>query len=423
MNAPKIFISSTVYDFVYLRQGLKYSLEQLGFKVQLSERPDFDAISTNKSSYEICLDNIHKCQYFILLIGGRIGGYYDKINDISITRAEYEEAYELSKQNKIRMLCFVERDIWTIKEDRRNLPDSEKYRATKSMENPKEIFDFIDLVCRKEEMKKAINSEIDFPICNWIIPFTDISEIMMVFENSYDGFSNIDKSQWIELIKREMAQNMVLLSRRKHKFLFQYAIIPKSDLPENAVDEYYLTADQIYQLKEFMRFYSYKRTFLKYDMVKECLRSNCFLEYSVIEGKFTKSKTYLLLERIIKQIDNIKLYWADIDPKNDGINEDELWKLCNQRLNHNGSGFTKERINFNVYKGIALILLPYLERNLLRMIEQFLKSVTTPNFKIDFEYIEDEPFEASRSGVKQEKCSINDAEEIMTRLINGSFKL
>ena len=38
---PKIFISSTIYDFKYLRSSLKYWFEELGYNVQLSEFNDF----------------------------------------------------------------------------------------------------------------------------------------------------------------------------------------------------------------------------------------------------------------------------------------------------------------------------------------------------------------------------------------------
>ena len=54
MKRPKIFISSTIYDFRDLRSALKYHLEALGFDVQLSEKNDFYK-EFNINSYKACL--------------------------------------------------------------------------------------------------------------------------------------------------------------------------------------------------------------------------------------------------------------------------------------------------------------------------------------------------------------------------------
>jgi len=192
----KIFISSTIYDFRYLRQALKYNLERLNFDVQCSERPDFDGIISdeNKSSYDICLDNISQCQYFVLLLGGRIGGYYNKNNQTSITRAEYEKAYSLSMQSKLKILCFVDAEILAIQKfcknkDIRALPDEKQLM----IEEPHDVlFKFIDDVCRKSEMIKASKIGEDFPVNNWVISFNDFTDIIRTLEKYL--FSSISEN-------------------------------------------------------------------------------------------------------------------------------------------------------------------------------------------------------------------------------------
>ena len=89
---PRILISSTIYDFRDLRSSLKYWLEEYGFDVKLSEFNDFEK-GFDKNSYDACLKAIHNCDYFILLLGSRTGGYYNIREKISITRKEYQEAY------------------------------------------------------------------------------------------------------------------------------------------------------------------------------------------------------------------------------------------------------------------------------------------------------------------------------------------
>ena len=54
MRKPKIFISSTIYDFQDLRSALKYWLDENGFETQLSEYNDFLKDVTLNSYVEFC---------------------------------------------------------------------------------------------------------------------------------------------------------------------------------------------------------------------------------------------------------------------------------------------------------------------------------------------------------------------------------
>ena len=125
MKKPRVFISSTIYDFKDLRSALKYFLEENSFEVVTSENVDFP--NTNKNnSYQACLDAIETCDYFVLLIGARVGGTYryktdKKTETITITRAEYRKAYELFKQEKIKIINFIRKEIYDVKEDRKGL--------------------------------------------------------------------------------------------------------------------------------------------------------------------------------------------------------------------------------------------------------------------------------------------------------------
>lgn len=99
LSKPVIYISSTIYDFQDLRSALKFWLEELGYEVMLSDFNDFTKpLETN--SYEACLRAIARADYFILLMGARVGGFYDAVNNISITRMEYRTAYELVEQGQ-----------------------------------------------------------------------------------------------------------------------------------------------------------------------------------------------------------------------------------------------------------------------------------------------------------------------------------
>lgn len=73
MKRPSFFISSTIYDFRDLRSAIKYYLEQQGCTVFASEYTNFPK-QLEKNTYEACLETIVKADYFILLIGARVGG-------------------------------------------------------------------------------------------------------------------------------------------------------------------------------------------------------------------------------------------------------------------------------------------------------------------------------------------------------------
>ena len=78
---PRIFISSTIYDFRDLRSCLKFYFERYGYQVQLSEFNDFRK-KLDLSSYDACFDSIQSSDYFILLIGARVGGFFNKTDKI-----------------------------------------------------------------------------------------------------------------------------------------------------------------------------------------------------------------------------------------------------------------------------------------------------------------------------------------------------
>jgi Domain of unknown function (DUF4062) len=79
MDRPTIFISSTIYDFRDMRSAIKDHLEENGCRVLASEFNDFTK-PLDKHSYQACLDTIQQADFFLLLVGTRVGGWYDQPN-------------------------------------------------------------------------------------------------------------------------------------------------------------------------------------------------------------------------------------------------------------------------------------------------------------------------------------------------------
>src|SRR5205085_2487471 len=120
MKPPTFFLSSTIYDFKDLRSAIKYYLEQQGCRVLASDFNDFPH-PPEKHSYEACLKAIAEADFFVLLIGARVGGWFDEPNQVSITQQEYREAYRLHKEGNLKLLSFVRADVWRMKDDRKLL--------------------------------------------------------------------------------------------------------------------------------------------------------------------------------------------------------------------------------------------------------------------------------------------------------------
>jgi hypothetical protein len=234
MQRPKIYISSTIYDFRDLRSALKYWLEQFGYEVMLSEFNDFTK-PLDENSYIACLRAVEQCNFFILLIGTRIGGYYEKSQKISITRMEYRTAYELANTGKMQIVTFVRSDLWNVKEDRKALREFliEDFKIRKELDDDdiaeivqhpssivndaRAIFDFLNEVGRVAEMKQAMDGKGDFPKANWVHQFSTFEEVVKALQIVFDAKRNLGTVALMVNLKRELITNLVELLEKDKK--------------------------------------------------------------------------------------------------------------------------------------------------------------------------------------------------------------
>jgi len=327
---PKIFISSTIYDFKDLRSALKYYFESLGFNVQLSDHNDFE-IGFDKNSYEECLKNIEFADYFILLIGARIGGFYDEKNKITITRKEYEKAIEQLEKGKLKVIILVREDIWTIKDDRGHLDKFLKNELLKKYEisegdiiklknhesnylnNAEITFDFLKQVGRIEEMKAAANGKGNFPKGNWINKFNDFNDIIDVLKKEFNFQVDIETNTLINLLKEECMLNLSKLFFKRSGNIYPINIfgsnarlVFKGDINDSTT----ISGGDIELLKNFFIF----------GIGKSSKLSTEFITHSILSGKFFKydnttdnladtelSKALLTLKYQINELKEIEL--------------------------------------------------------------------------------------------------------------------
>ncbi len=227
-HRPRVFISSTIYDFRDLRSALKVWLEELGYEVTSSEHNDFP-VQSDLNSYENCLRAIDDAEYFILLVGGRVGGWYDAANRLSITQMEYRHAYERLMQGRLKLLTFVRQNIWDIREDRRELEqllrsetlhnaEIDETNITRIVRHPSKfandaefIFAFIEEITRNQEMRAASSGSGPMPIGNWIRQFSSFRDIIDSLRVDFRVQNNLRRAALVANLKNEIEANLRVL--------------------------------------------------------------------------------------------------------------------------------------------------------------------------------------------------------------------
>jgi hypothetical protein len=119
MVAPKVFLSSTIYDVRHVRNELKKFFDNYGFIPILSE--EYDILYTpSQSNQTSCLDEISDCDIFIIIIGSRYGTI-EKGELYSITHKEFQEA----RTNNLIIYVFY--DFYVYQEYKSYINNEERY--------------------------------------------------------------------------------------------------------------------------------------------------------------------------------------------------------------------------------------------------------------------------------------------------------
>lgn len=183
MAIPRIFVSSTCYDLQEIRFQLRNFISDFGYDAVMSE---FDDIfyGYDKHVQDSCLDEISKCQLFVLVIGNNYGSFYHqerqevKTPD-SVTLREFKKALETKIPKHIFVNKYVDYDYKNYKRaldkatlkhfQNNNIPDEKtaevKIQIKKefdksfhfSYDSYKYVFYFLEIVYDQKE-NNAINT-------------------------------------------------------------------------------------------------------------------------------------------------------------------------------------------------------------------------------------------------------------------------
>lgn len=326
-NKPKVFISSTIYDFSDLRSALKYYLEPLGYEVLLSEYNDFKK-DLNANSFEACLKTIEDVQFFILLVGGRVGGYYNKDSKTSITQMEYRKAYEELKKGKLKIVNIVRDNLWNARNERKSLEkligaeykgkynisddDVLKIKNYKSdiVSDAEFIFNFIEEISRKEEMKEAQKDPTKYPPGNWVHSFKTFRDVVDILKREFSFTDDLERIAMKENIKYELVENFkIFFSKSESGKLYPMNVfadkvfeIYKGEL--KGVSSY--TKEQLKLFPIYLMIGIGRANLLKTDYIEVALKSGKFLIFDNQLGKFSQSPFSKALQRYKNFIDKLK---------------------------------------------------------------------------------------------------------------------
>ncbi|MBI1321947.1 DUF4062 domain-containing protein [bacterium] len=326
-NRPKVFISSTVFDFRDLRSSLKFWLEELGYTVFLSENNDFP-VQADLNSYENCLRAIDESDYFILLVGGRVGGMYDEQNKTSITQAEYRRAYDQLVNGKIKLISFVRREIWDIKEDRKSLASLLESELSKSSEKADVIsricnrnnkfvtdadfiFNFISEISRNSEMNSTKNSPLLRPPGNWVRQFTSFRDIVDALRIDLRIELNLRSVAIRTNLLAEIELNLSeLIARSKPDGGFdqksQWAYSARKSLTGGIDDSSQIDGRSLVSLRRFILFGCGLGKKLSMVALDEAIRSGEFLDFDKTKSSWTVGSMQSSLITLSREIERLR---------------------------------------------------------------------------------------------------------------------
>lgn len=106
MSQTRIFVSSTYYDLIHIRQALNRHIEELGHVPVMSEFATF-RVDPQLTTIENCRENVRdNADFFLLIVGGRRGSV-DRQTGRSIVNLEYEAAV----REGLDVIVFVEQAV------------------------------------------------------------------------------------------------------------------------------------------------------------------------------------------------------------------------------------------------------------------------------------------------------------------------
>lgn len=264
MAVPRIFISSTCYDLKYIRENLKYFVNNLGYESILSEDGDI-FYNPDEHTHDSCLNEVKNCQIFVLIIGGRFGGKYLN-GEKSITNKEYEEAVKL----KIPVFTLIEKNVLSehfVYQKNKNNLNADKI-IYPNVDDTK-IFLFIDEV-RKSNYNNAI------------YPFSDFRDIENYLKKQWAGMMYSFLTDNIETKKVASLFEEIHSATDKIEYYTKQVALNVGDKLTNILIKCYekIAGDETVQnLKEIWKIKVNPYTIVQYECLDDICNQNISVQF------------------------------------------------------------------------------------------------------------------------------------------------
>jgi len=275
-------------------------------------------------SYEACLKQIETADYFVLLIGSRVGGWFDEPNKVSITRKEYQVAYELHKKGKLKILAFARAEILAIKDERKELAkflDQEgidpgikakvNARPSKAASDAAFLIDFLEEVGRNRDTATVATKGGTLPTGNWIHAISSFKDVIEVLRGQVFAGTPVEQAIGRELLRNELLD---LLSQVLHKGIDSNVSFPHKRIQRLAT-QYPIRSNEL-MLKKTVARADFKTIFaltVRHTRFRsECrildntLDEGLFLEFDPQTGGFKETSLHAMLHALRLEVRSLK---------------------------------------------------------------------------------------------------------------------
>src|SRR5690554_980647 len=300
---PTIFISSIISEFYDLRGALRYFLGKNGFRVLMSEEPDF-GVDCNSDSLPTCKSQIEKADYYLLIIGDSPGTTFklDSDEDTTVTIEEFMHFVKLREEGyEKHFIVFIRNQTW------------DNYINNDLSKLHKIQYKFIH---------EILNNTKDKILGRWRYKFDKFADIISVLETNQNGlFLDTTRKQTLykSYLKKEFLEIYRNFFSKKNNQIT--SIIDLVDLPEldfqgdilnqqpidrktasliNVLIIVFKNKNDLLQKSQRIFIYIAQGEFSTFNPQEEKYEQPNFIKLSIQVGE--------MLERIINNTTNIDIY-------------------------------------------------------------------------------------------------------------------
>jgi hypothetical protein len=183
---PNIFISSTISDLRYLRDGLCDAIAEIAYNPVMSEYGEVGYLYPGTAA-SACYRTVGQCQMVVLILGRKYGTVFH--DGFSVTHREFLSAREAG----IPTISFVESKVLSYKEVFDAGPDGDLWDQFSEMESPRKTFSLIDEVTSS-------------PNYNGLLPFTTVADAKRLLKLQIADFVGLKLTETIAPVRTDVQE-------------------------------------------------------------------------------------------------------------------------------------------------------------------------------------------------------------------------